>query len=153
MGRYLQNQSGTFNFRRKVPSEFRKRIGVTEIRRSLGTGSRKLAKIRAAQLYLVSERLFEYAKMIPSDKVGLFLYIWYSMIITFFCMNLRINSTSSTISISAVKSFDKLVPVAYPLQLSSKVVGNQSRHYFRMSTKRLLVKKINLRHIGTYPHK
>ncbi|WP_339713459.1 site-specific integrase [uncultured Sneathiella sp.] len=65
MGRYLQNQSGTFYFRRKVPSEFKERIGVTEIRRSLGTGSRKLAKIRAAQLYLVSERLFEYAKMNP----------------------------------------------------------------------------------------
>ncbi|MCC3303380.1 site-specific integrase [Sneathiella sp. HT1-7] len=65
MGRYLQNQSGTFYFRRKVPTEFKERIGVTEIKRSLGTGSRKLAKIRAAQLYLVSERLFEYAKMNP----------------------------------------------------------------------------------------
>ncbi|MCF8467672.1 MAG: site-specific integrase [Sneathiella sp.] len=67
MGRYLQNQSGVFYFRRKVPFEFRERIGVTEIKRSLGTCARKLAKIRAAQLYLISERLFEYAKMNPKQ--------------------------------------------------------------------------------------
>jgi len=63
MTRYLQNHQGIFYFRRKVPKNLVKEIGLVEVKRSLGTGNKRVAKIRAAELFLLSEKIFERANM------------------------------------------------------------------------------------------
>ena len=61
MSDYLRREADPFVFRRRVPSQLQARFGIKEIYRSLGTTVRKTAKVRAAQLYVASERLFEMA--------------------------------------------------------------------------------------------
>jgi len=57
IGNVVQRR-GIFHFRRVVPTDLRIRIGRCELVRTLATGDRRDAKMRASQLYLVSERLF-----------------------------------------------------------------------------------------------
>ncbi len=57
IGNVVQRR-GIFHFRRVVPTDLRIRIGRCELVRSLATGDPRDAKMRASQLYLVSERLF-----------------------------------------------------------------------------------------------
>jgi hypothetical protein len=47
----------TFHFRRVVPAQLRLLIGRRELLRSLGTSDPRTARLRAAQLYLASERI------------------------------------------------------------------------------------------------
>lgn len=61
MSDYLRREADSFVFRRRVPSHLQTRFGIKEIYRSLGTTVRKTAKVRAAKLYVASERLFEMA--------------------------------------------------------------------------------------------
>jgi integrase len=57
IGNVVQRR-GIFHFRRVVPTDLRIRMGRGELVRSLATGDPRDARMRASQLYLVSERLF-----------------------------------------------------------------------------------------------
>ncbi|MGV1932647.1 DUF6538 domain-containing protein [Agrobacterium tumefaciens] len=61
MSDYLRREADSFVLRRRIPSHLQARFGTKEIYRSLRTTVRKTAKVRAAQLYVASERLFEMA--------------------------------------------------------------------------------------------
>ncbi|WP_373427974.1 DUF6538 domain-containing protein [Agrobacterium tumefaciens] len=61
MSKYLRREADSFFFRRRVPPHLQSRFGVKEIYRSLRTTVRKTANVRAAQLYVASERLFDLA--------------------------------------------------------------------------------------------
>lgn len=62
MPRYLCREGNTFLFRRRVPRHLHTRLGQREIYRSLKTSVARLAKQRAAALYLASEKLFAMAE-------------------------------------------------------------------------------------------
>jgi len=59
MGDYLRLRKGIYHFRRKVPVNLIQILGVQEITRSTGTGDRRLAKKKAREMLLASDRLFE----------------------------------------------------------------------------------------------
>jgi integrase len=61
MTKYLRREADSFFFRRRVPPHLQRRFGIKEIYRSLRTTVRKTANVRAAQLYVASERLFDMA--------------------------------------------------------------------------------------------
>jgi integrase len=61
MSKYLRREADSFFFRRRVPPHLQSRFGIKEIYRSLRTTVRKTANVRAAQLYVASERLFDLA--------------------------------------------------------------------------------------------
>jgi hypothetical protein len=61
MSDYLRREADSFVFRRRIPSHLQARFGIKEIYRSLRTTVRKTANVRAAQLYVASERLFDLA--------------------------------------------------------------------------------------------
>ncbi|OUR77758.1 hypothetical protein A9Q83_09575 [Alphaproteobacteria bacterium 46_93_T64] len=59
MSDYLRLRKGIYHFRRKVPVNLIQILGVQEIIRSTGTGDRRLAKKKAREMLLASDRLFE----------------------------------------------------------------------------------------------
>lgn len=61
MPKYLCREGNTFLFRRRVPGHLQERIGRREIYRSLKTSVARLARQRAAALFLASEKLFAMA--------------------------------------------------------------------------------------------
>lgn len=61
MSKYLCREGNHFLFRRRVPGHLQKRIGCKEVYRSLKTTVPRLARQRAAALFLASERLFAMA--------------------------------------------------------------------------------------------
>lgn len=62
MATFLRREHDAFLFRRRVPGHLQNRIGQRELYRSLGTAVRKIAKRRAAALYVASEHLFAMAE-------------------------------------------------------------------------------------------
>jgi integrase len=58
MSTYLRREADSFIFRRRVPDHLQRRFGQREIYRSLKTTVRKVAKARAAQLFVATEKLF-----------------------------------------------------------------------------------------------
>lgn len=61
MPKYLYREANTFMFRRRVPKPFQERLHRKELYRSLKTSDVKVARQRAAELFLATERLFELA--------------------------------------------------------------------------------------------
>lgn len=62
MSNYLRREIDSFIFRRRVPAPLQARIGQAEIYRSLKTTVRRVAKARAAHLFIATERLFTMAE-------------------------------------------------------------------------------------------
>ncbi|MDZ7875169.1 MAG: DUF6538 domain-containing protein [Rhizobium sp.] len=62
MSNYLQREIDSFIFRRRVPAPLQARIGQAEIYRSLKMTVRRVAKARAAHLFIATERLFTMAE-------------------------------------------------------------------------------------------
>jgi hypothetical protein len=58
MSKYLRREADSFFFRRRVPAGLRSRLGQSEIYRSLKTTVRRVARQRAASLFLATEGLF-----------------------------------------------------------------------------------------------
>lgn len=58
MSNYLRREADSFVFRRRVPSSLQNRLGQKEIYRSLKTTVRRIAKARAAHLFIATDRLF-----------------------------------------------------------------------------------------------
>lgn len=59
MSRYLRREADSFVFRRRVPASIQSRLGTKELYRSLKTTVRRVAKARAAHLFIATERLFQ----------------------------------------------------------------------------------------------
>ncbi|WP_155243258.1 site-specific integrase [Brucella anthropi] len=59
MANFLRREADSFFFRRRVPVPLQARLGQSEIYRSLKTTVRRVARQRAARLYLATESLFE----------------------------------------------------------------------------------------------
>ncbi|MDK4739408.1 hypothetical protein PH547_11040 [Rhizobium sp. CNPSo 3464] len=64
MSNFLRREADSFIFRRRVPAIFQARLGQAEIYRSLKTTVRKVARTRAAHLFIGTERLF---RMLEED--------------------------------------------------------------------------------------
>lgn len=62
MSDFLRREADSFFFRRRVPTELRQRLGQSEIYRSLKTTVRRVARQRAASLFLATEGLFQMLK-------------------------------------------------------------------------------------------
>ncbi|MFI7843912.1 DUF6538 domain-containing protein, partial [Acinetobacter baumannii] len=63
MPKYLCREGSRFLFRRRVPDLLQDRLGCREIYRSLKTTVPKVARQRAAALFLASERVFAMAEV------------------------------------------------------------------------------------------
>jgi integrase len=62
MSNFIRREADSFYFRRRVPAPLQARLGQTEIYRSLKTTVRKVARTRAAHLFIATEGLFEMLK-------------------------------------------------------------------------------------------
>ncbi len=67
MSNHLRREADSFIFRRRIPDHLHHRFGQREIYRSLKTTVRKIAKVRAAQLFVATERLFRMVDEISDD--------------------------------------------------------------------------------------
>jgi hypothetical protein len=59
----IARRGGVFHFRRAVPKALRSRLRRQELVRTLATSNPQEARLRACELYLLSERLFAAARM------------------------------------------------------------------------------------------
>lgn len=77
-------RAGTFHFRRVIPTAAREALGRRELVRTLNTGDPRIARPRAAQLYLLSERIFETAgrgAMLDKAKLARLVQDFYATIL------------------------------------------------------------------------
>ncbi|WP_186415487.1 site-specific integrase [Pannonibacter sp. P2PFMT1] len=73
-----------FHFRRAVPADLRERLKRRELVRSLGACGPKVARLRADELYWLSEQLFETARanpMLTQDQLALLAQSFYNHIL------------------------------------------------------------------------
>ena len=73
-----------FHFRRAVPADLRERLKRRELVRSLGACGPKVARLRADELYWLSEQLFETARanpMLTQDQLARLAQSFYNHIL------------------------------------------------------------------------
>ncbi|NFV81878.1 DUF6538 domain-containing protein [Magnetospirillum aberrantis] len=79
-------RGNTFHFRRAVPTDIRAILGRRELTRSLDTSDARDARIRARQLYIVSETLFDTVRTLPiamltTDKLAKLVQTFYETVL------------------------------------------------------------------------
>lgn len=62
---HLKQRGTLYHWRRRVPEHLAARLGMREISRALGTGSLRLARIRARRLSAAADYLFDLITRMP----------------------------------------------------------------------------------------
>jgi integrase len=80
----IVRRGGIFHFRRMVPHDLRRRLGRTELVRTLDTGELRTARLRASELYICSEHLFVAARsdpMLTDDQLARLVQDFYAHVL------------------------------------------------------------------------